>query len=672
MQRLEPAAGKSRRLLIGSFVLVFAVSIGTARTEESGNAVLWPRLYKIKPAQSDRLTAADVVGPDGIVYPNWTGCGVQGGIPAVRVVARIEDYGATADDDLDDSQPLQKACDAAGHTGGAVLIGEGTYYLDRPVTIRHDRVVIRGRGRSRTRLIFRYAIPEPGVAFFSPRANATVGRNTRIEMHCRPSGLVKMVLLVDETPIGTWTRGEHSGNTFAYARHGRDISSQIPDGRHKLKAVAEYQDGSTRTAEIPIVLDRQFDDPHPVPDSRAAITFRGSGTTGRKLNLMRDGQRGSTELHLESTQGLQVGDFIFIDGPATARWKELTRNACQWGMYRNYAAVITAIKDRTVSINQPLRIEFPVVDGSYVQKTISIQYCGIEDLYLEQTENLWITGVLFSHGWNCWARSVAVKKCGRFPIYGSMAKWCEIRDCVFDDAWFKGGGGTAYTGWDRCWDCLMENVETFKMRHAPLFQWATSGCVIRKSVFHESDAQWHAGWTNENLIEQCVVESVRGHGGYGYGMWASPPEDTAHGPNGPRNVVYNCDISSPRAGLWMGGMNENWLILHNRFAVDSGPGVFAKTVSFDHIIKGNVFVLKDEASSMIHLATADCVGIEAADNRLYGGNGRLVSGKADLALSVGNKIVPLAQPDRPVPAIPSIYEWQQRHLTGKESDHDQK
>jgi hypothetical protein len=279
--------------------------------------------------------------------------------------------------------------------------------------------------------------------------------------------------------------------------------------------------------------------------------------------------------------------------------------------------------------------------------------------------------VVFYHGWNCWAKDVTVKKCGRFPVYGSMAKWCEIRDCVFDDAWFKGGGGTAYTGWDRCWDCLMENVETFKMRHAPLFQWAASGCVIRKSVFHESDGQWHAGWTNENLIEQCVIESVRGHGGYGYGMWASPPQDTAHGPNGPRNVVYNCDVSSPRAGVWMGGMNENWLILYNRFIVDSGPGVSAKTASFDHIVKDNVFVLKDGKSPMIFLATSDCIGAEIIGNGLYGGNGRFVAGRGKPAVVKDNKALMLSDSSlrsasskqdapRPIPEVPSIYEWQQK------------
>ena len=260
MRRRDTLVENEHRMVRAWFLVVILASVGIAGAGATYDDVPWEPAYKIKPGEEARLTAADVVGPDGIVYPNWTRCGVQGGIPAVAVVARIEDYGAVANDSLDDSQALQAACDAVGRTGGAVLIGEGTYYLDRPVTVRHDGVVIRGQGAERTRVLFRYAIPEPGVTLYSPRADATVGRNTRIEMHCRPSGLAKMTLLVDETPIGTWTRGQHSGNTFAYSRYGRDIGGQIPDGPHRLKAVAEYQEGSTRAAEIPVVLDRQFDD----------------------------------------------------------------------------------------------------------------------------------------------------------------------------------------------------------------------------------------------------------------------------------------------------------------------------------------------------------------------------------------------------------------------------
>jgi hypothetical protein len=660
----------------------------------------WERQYKIKPSEKDRLTDADVLGPDGIVYPSWTKCGVQGGIPKTKAVVSIEDFGAKANDDADDSEALAKACEAAGKAGGgAVLFGEGTYYLDRPVTVRHDNVVVRGKGPDKTRLIFRYsigsavrrpadrkaeALADSGVVFYNPPAGSTVGKNTRLEMHCKPTDLMKMTMMVDDVVIGTWSRSQHSGNTFAFAVYGRDAIGKIPDGGpaapdmilpafggQTLKGIAEYKDGTKRTGEIPIVLDSAFDDTKLVADCRAAITFAGKGPVGEKLKLDRDGKRGDTKLNLKSTEGLRSGDCIIIEGPATDRWKKLTKNACEWGVYRLYEVVITDIKDNIISINQPLRIEFPVIDGSFIQKVVPIQGCGIESLYLEQTENLWISGVVFHNGFNCWARDVTVKKCGRFPVYGSMAKWCEIRDCVFDDAWFKGGGGTAYTGWDRCWDCLMENVETFKMRHAPLFQWAASGCVIRKSTFHESDGQWHAGWTNENLIEQCVIESVQGHGGYGYGMWASPPEDKAHGPNGPRNVVYNCDVSSPKAGVWMGGMNENWLILYSRFIVDSGPGVSAKTASFDHIVKDNVFILKDGKSPMVFLATPDCLGTEIIGNRLYEGNGSFVAGEGRPAVVEDNKAFPatarafaetspLGDAARPIPKVPSIYEWQHK------------
>jgi hypothetical protein len=645
--------------------LAVAAVAGSARADgptSRRSPIPWERQYKIKPHEKARLTSADVVGPDGIVYPNWTKCGVQGGIPKVEAVTKVEDFGAKANDDADDSAALSAACETAGRKGGgAVQLGQGTYYLDRPVTVRHNKVVIRGKGPHKTHLVFRYAIGKNGVVFYSPVPRSRVGQNTRLEMHCKPTGLMKMTMLVDNEVIGTWSRGKHSGNTFAFARYGRDTIGKVPKGRHILKGIAEYKDGSKKSTELPIGLDPAYDDRKQVADSRAVVTFLGRGTIGSRLLLAKDGKRGDTKLELRSTKGLRAGDCMLIEGPATERWKKLTKNACKWGLYRFYEVTVTGINGNTISINQPLRLEFPVIDRSYVQKIRPIRRCGVESLSIEQKENVWISGVVFHYGWNCWAKDVRVKKCGRFPVYGSMAKWCEIRDCVFDDAWFKGGGGTAYTGWDRCWDCLMENVETFKMRHAPLFQWAASGCVIRKSVFHESDGQWHAGWTNENLIEQCVIDSVRGHGGYGYGMWASPPEDTAHGPNGPRNVVYNCDVSSPRTGIWLGGMNENWLILHNRVVVDKGYGLYAKPTSFDHIIKGNVFVLKDGKSPMISLAAPDCIGMEVAANKLYGGNGRFVSGKVTPAVSKDNKAFPLATPPRPTPAVPSIYEWQLQH-----------
>jgi len=632
--------------------------------EEAGRPP-WEGQYKIRPDEKQRLTEADVVGPDGLVYPDWTYAGVPGGIPDVAVRARAADFGAGGDDDRDDSGALQRAAEAAAaQGGGAVLLASGTYYLDRPVIVCDDGVVIRGEGADKTRLIFRYAIPPGGVTFYRRRPGEVVCADTWIELHAVPEDLTALEVRVDGKRVSRRERSKHWGNTFSISTSGRSLLGKAGEGTHPMTGIAEYRDGTKKETSEEIRLSKQ---PSPKPDFRprmlGAITFAGPGTVGSRIPLAADALRGSRRIKLRSTRGLEAGDRIAIEAPASDRWNRLVRNACKWGTYRRYRLMIEGIEGDTIRVNQPLRLTFPVVDGSYVQKIEVIRRSGVENLSLEQTENLWINGIAFSNAWECWASGVTVKKTGRHACYAVEAKWCEIRDSVFDDAQFKGGGGTAYVGWERACDCLMENVTTYKMRHAPCFQWAASGNVIRKSTFHESDGQWHSGWTNENLFEQCTIDSQRGHGGYGYGMWASPPEDTAHGPNGPRNVVYGCDVRSPKAGVWMGGMNENWLILYSRFRVGSGPGVFAKTASFDHVIRGNVFALDDNNQPAVRLATPDCIGVELIDNRIYGGSGQLVSGSGEPALERDNRLLPATEdPPFPEAPVPSIFEWQRQNL----------
>ena len=105
----------------------------------------WAPAYKIKPTETYRLTDADVVGPDGIVYPDWRYAGVPGGIPEVRERARIEEFGGRADDGRDDSQALQAGARfVARKGGGALVLGRGVYHLDRPVIIQDDEVVLKG------------------------------------------------------------------------------------------------------------------------------------------------------------------------------------------------------------------------------------------------------------------------------------------------------------------------------------------------------------------------------------------------------------------------------------------------------------------------------------------------------------------------------------------------
>jgi len=629
----------------------------------------WPPRYKVRPDEKDRLTAADVVGPDGIVYPDWRHAGVPGGIPDVPKRAAIEEFGGKADDGKDDADAFEAGAAAVARKGGgALVLGKGAYHLDRPVIIPHDNVVLRGQGADKTKVVFRYGVPKGKVVFFHPKPGAVFGYGSWVEIHASPDGLKALTLRSGRAVLARRQRGAHWGGTFRLMVTTWKLVQKLGAGEHTLKAVAEWDGGGKDEATLRVTIDPK----RSVPPGRrrrpygqlGALTFVGDLHSYSPVKLARDGKRGDTSVELVETKGLRKGDAIVLHAPATTRWNRLVGNRCRWGTYREYQFRVEGVKGGTVRLNQPLRYDFPATDGSTARKFRPIRRCGVEDLTLVQTKKLWTCGVVFIAGWECWMRGVTVNKAGRFPLHVTAAKRCEIRDCVANDAWYHGGGGTAYVGWQHAWDCLMEDVTTTRMRHAPCVQWAASGNVIRNSTFHGSDAQWHAGWTNENLFENCVVDGYGRRGTYGYGAWASPPEDAAHGPNGPRNVVYNCDVRSPRTGLWMGGMNENWLILHNRFTVRAGPAVFAKTFSFDHIIQGNVFVLHQKSTPAVELHTSDCVGIELIGNRTFGGSGVLVGGAGKPLVARDNTFAPFKKDaGRPKPKVPSIFEWQRKHMT---------
>ena len=563
-------------LLVGCGVLALAVG-HAARGQEGaeGKPVPpWPPQYKAGG------TAADVLGPDGRTwFPNWTAVGVQGGIPDAKLFARIEQFGGRADDDTDDGQALQDACNAAGRAGGgAVLLGEGAYHLDRKVLITHSGVVIRGQGPNKTKVVVRY--------------NGTEDR--------------------------------------------------ITDG---------------------------------------IIVFAG-GAGGQQRLLAADAKRGDTSLSLADVTGLAEGDWLMVEARGTQRWRSLIESRCR--LTPRMAMVrVEGIRGNTVAINQPLRIDFPVIDQPYAYKMAPIERCGVEDLYFTQVQRKpKICTVLFIRGVNCWGRRVTVEWTGRMPLYGSHVKWMEIRDCEFNNSHDIGGGGTAYVGWQYSFDCLLENVTTRRMRHAPNLDWSCSGNVFRNSTFYYSDAQTHSGWCHENLFENCVIVDPKGNptggGSYGHGFWATPASDSSHGPNGPRNVFYNCDIQNAgegpvfgddmerygSTGLVLGGMNENWLFFYNRL-LSRGPGILLRRVQFDHIIKGNVFVVEGDFAAVVVEAPGRSSGVEMIGNTVYGGNGALAGGGGSAAaVSQANRVLARsdAVPPRPQPEVPSIYEWQQRTL----------
>lgn len=663
----------------------------------------WEPQYKLTQDDS-RLTAADVPGPDGFVYPDWRMAGVAGGIPTVPSVIGPERFEGMEGKDI--APTLNAAlAEAAAQGGGAVELPAGEFLLDSPVIISDSGVVLRGAGRGQTRLIYQEYIPRGELRPVTWTPSGVIGPNGFFEVQANPKDLVLIRLSSGDTLLYERTRAAHWGNRFTGRLRGDNVLEVLGEGTHTITAEIAYANGDTFSADFPLTVSAQEQPDEIWVDQYGAVMMLGGGPTGPEVKLTETAERGSNQLQLPAGHDFAPGDRLMILAPATPRWNAIVGNNCPWGTFRSNMLEVTAVDGDTVTVNQPMRIDFPVEDGSYVQKLKTVERSGVEDLTIEQKvyttelvgpripatlwypmEDLWTDGVTSCHAWNCWVSGVEIINSGRNPLYLTRSKFCEIRNSIADGAIFRGGGGTGYVGFERSYDCLMDNVYTVKMRHAPDLQWGAAGNVVRDSHFVGSDGQWHAGWTHENLFENNVIEQSSanlgdgpygkgGDGTYGHGFYATGPSDSAHGPQGPRNVVYYNDVTAPKDGIYMQGGNEAWLILYNRFVLETGRGISIKEMSFDHIIAGNAFVLLGDKEPGILIGNSNCTGIEILDNTFYGSLKEVVafrSGLGEIEWEEGNEILPIPEEGvafvpRPDPPVKSIFQWQRDHASATES-----
>lgn len=622
--------------------------------------------------KKDVLTRQSLMlpGPDGVLYPNFTNAGIQEWKMA-DAVFEVDSFGAVANDKKDDSEAFGKACDAAVKAkGGIIKFGPGVYRLTRKFLINSDRIVIRGAGMQKTKIVFN--LPDSQVFIGSLAIGPRVLEKTPVNIYFPGKGAKEVKLSIDGEIITKWSNPAKFKvlRTKGFSQvsiAGKKLVSFAGKGRKVLKAEVEYKDTSKRVT----VQCFEFGGPNLYSeDSNAIITFN-AGYLGRssKILIKDDLQRGENEVTVADTSQIKVGDYIRITAPVTESWNKLSLNTCRWGNYRQVIVRVKQVKNNNkIILDQPVKCKYPVEAKSYIQLVHLIQFCAVEDFTIDQEgkiqKDLKIGTILFRNAVNCKADNIKVIMTGFRPVYAAVAKNCQILNCVFDGSWDP-IRTLAYAGFDYAWDCLMDNCETFGMRHGPILNWASSGNVIRRSVFHESDAQFHAGWCHDNLFEQCRIESTtKKHSGYGYGIFATSFNDSSHGPNGPRNVIYNCDSISMKSSVFMGGGgNHGWMFMYNRLISNSGAGIIQRFGCSNTRIQGNVFVLKDSRSPVIYYESIDSKGDIVINNKIYGGNKELYFGGGKPRIAKNNSFLPYKQDvPKPTPTTPSIYEWQLKNF----------
>lgn len=605
-------------------------------------------------------------GPDGLMYPNWTWAGVHHEVNKKLGTFEVNASGAVPNDGKDDTMAIEAACAKAAENGGGVVkFGPGTYRLTRKLMINSDNIIISGAGRDKTRLEF--GLPDSEVTIL-PVGNLNIRKWSKIEIFFRAKGAKKVVVtyngrVTDEiTGINKITALSKAGDFKKVVVSAGKIIKITGDGRHIIKASVFYEGGAVKSSET--LISSGGDGHHGGPYSHSVISFIGRKLS-KSISIRNELHRGDRSVMVDNASGFKSGDYIMVEAPLTERWSKLAHNTCTaWGSFRQFVTQVEKVSGNTITIVQPLRIDYPLADKPVIRKFMPVNYCAIENMTISQVgeiqKELKMGTVIFSVAANCRANNLVIDRPGTQAVFGSLVKFCEISNCVFRNPWWPKSGGLAYTGWEQAWDCLIENVETFRMRHAPILNWTSSGNVIRNSIFHESDAQWHSGWCRDNLYEQCTIESnTREHFGYGYAFYSTPTDDSMHGPIGPRNVIYNCRAVSMYSGFYLGGMNQQWMLMYNTLTVDSGPGIISRFGCRDNIIKGNIFVLKNSASPLVYYEFMDNTGDALIDNTVYGGNGKLFSGPGKPGKTENNKFHPLSSARVTAkPPVPSIYKWQ--------------
>ena len=573
--------------------------------------------------------AADLPGPDGVLYPNFAFAGLPQEASTPERVLELSTFGAKPGENV--APALKRALVEAKKLGGAIIqFGHGTFFLDEPIFINASNIVLRGMGRGgagyfSTTIEFRYAPAPDTVDFLFYRDGDTIHPQGAIGVVAHPgltreywdwnySGqgrinedasnqLAKIEVFLNGKP---WLsrdtiKDHHYAPQTALLSGPHDLSrAGVKDGDAlDLRAVATWKNGRTAEKSLRLRTDGALPDADRAQAEYAIFSFAGPARYRAdkffELQLTAPIKRGDTRISVASTGDFQPGDILRIH---TAKKPDFIPYGSRY-LYGYYQVV--EIEPDAITIDRPVRLDVPLEAEPRIRKQTPIRNVGVESMVIRQTSDTWVHGIAITEAWGAWVRDVEVVGIGRCPIYFANAARNEVRDVLMNGTIYNlAGGMSAYGGWfDNVHDSLMENVTSIRLRHSPNFQNHASGNVIRNSVFENSDLQFHAFFPYENLIENCRVYASTGTGSYGYGLYTSDVHGQHH-QAGPRNVVYGNDIRSPKEPIVFGGAETGWIVAHNRFGVignspflkrDPMPAIRLAEGSSDNLFLENIFSL---------------------------------------------------------------------------------
>jgi len=429
------------------------------------------------------------------------------GIPkASGAVVRVDDFGAAANDGIDDTKAVLAAISHAHDIAGPVIVrfSAGRYILSEILRIERSDFVLQGAGSG-----------SGGTLLHFPRPLNQVDRSTSLDE------LRRYLVQLDKRQVEPDRNLDDYFSEYSWS--GGFIWIQKP-GVRPAPYLVEYDPEIEKLADIEA------------------------------------GARGARTIVLSSTADIDAGDIIQLQwinrtGPEAGIIKSLyeteyeSAGSHHWSfperpLVRQTSRVLS-VDGRNVELADPLLHDANETIPAQIAAWDGLQQIGIEDLWLEFPDSPFFghhmergyNGIYFTSSFDSWARNIRITN-GDSGILSYNSANLTFRDVITDGV--RRAHYSVHLG--NVHNVLADNIAVMNpVLHSLSFNTQSTKCVFRNAeVFVDPTLDQHAGANHQNLFDNVTLH-----------MRAVPDSD------GPVVPVFD----GSGAGYWQpghGGFNTTW------------------------------------------------------------------------------------------------------------------
>ena len=455
------------------------------------------------------LLSQETISRDNYL-PDFSFAGYGNGLSAIPeasgTLVRVDDFGAAANDGIDDTKAVLAAISHAHDIAGPVIVrfSAGRYIVSEILRIERSDFVLQGAGSG-----------SGGTLLHFPRPLNQVDRSTSL------NELRRYLVQLDKRQVEPDRNLDDYFSEYSWS--GGFIWIQKP-GVRPAPYLVEYDPEIEKLAEIEA------------------------------------GARGARTIVLSSTADIEAGDIIQLQwinrtGPEAGIIKSLyeteyeSAGSHHWSfperpLVRQTSRVLS-VDGRNVQLADPLLHDANETIPAQIAAWDGLQQIGIEDLWLEFPDSPFFghhmergyNGIYFTSSFDSWARNIRITNADSGILSYNSAN-LTFKDVITDGV--RSAHYSVHMG--NVHNVLADNIAVMNpVLHSLSFNTQSTKCVFRNAeVFVDPTLDQHAGANHQNLFDNVTLH-----------MQAVPGDD------GPVVPVFD----GSGAGYWQpghGGFNTTW------------------------------------------------------------------------------------------------------------------